>query len=155
MEKINYFPSLLTSWAADNITFYDAAGKKLSGHPLFMRTMVGAETAKQKALFGRLKGKLAAPGSFPFAVHGYDATLLVAAAMRQAGSTEGSKVREALESLKAPVEGVKKTYTQPCSSVDHEGLGANDYMFVRWNDGALGAYSDAIIKSFTAADFKR
>jgi branched-chain amino acid transport system substrate-binding protein len=40
MEKINYFPNVLSSWAADNITFYDAAGKTLSEKPVFMRTMV-------------------------------------------------------------------------------------------------------------------
>ena len=38
MEKINYFPLTLTSWAADNITFYDAAGKTLAEKPIFMRT---------------------------------------------------------------------------------------------------------------------
>jgi branched-chain amino acid transport system substrate-binding protein len=38
MEKINYFPAVLSSWAADNVTFHDAAGKALAEKPLFMRT---------------------------------------------------------------------------------------------------------------------
>ena len=47
MEKINYFPLTLTSWAADNITFYDAAGKTLAEKPLFMRTV--SETTHARA----------------------------------------------------------------------------------------------------------
>lgn len=51
MEKINYFPATLTSWAADNVTFYDAAGKTLSEKPVFLRTMADPSTPKQKKLF--------------------------------------------------------------------------------------------------------
>ena len=39
MEKINYFPAVLSSWAADNKSFFDAAGEKLAELPIFMRTL--------------------------------------------------------------------------------------------------------------------
>jgi branched-chain amino acid transport system substrate-binding protein len=155
MEKINFFPRVLSSWAADNITFYDAAGKALAEKPIFMRTMVDALTPKQKALFERTKAKLAASSAFTFVVHGYDATNLVAEAMRQAGSTDTVKVREALESLKAPYEGVKKTYVQPFSKTSREGLTASDLAFVKWADGKLVQVNDAVAASLTASDFKR
>lgn len=155
MEKISYFPMLLSSWAADNVTFYDAAGKTLSEKPIFMRTMVDANTPKQKALFERVKGKLAAPSAFPFAVHGYDATLLIAAAIRQAGGTDGAKMREALEDLKEPVDGVMKTYTKPFSKTQHEALTADDFAFVKWSNGKLIQHADAVVKSLTAVDIKR
>src|SRR5690606_38137652 len=87
MEKINYFPTMLSSWAADNITFFDAAGKNLAGKPIFMRTIVSPSTPAQKKLFERTASKLAAPSAFPFVIHGYDATLLVAEAKKQAGTT--------------------------------------------------------------------
>lgn len=155
MEKINYFPAVLSSWAADNVTFYDAAGKTLSEKPLFMRTMVDPATPKQKELFERTKAKLAAPSAFPFVVHGYDAVQLVAAAIRQAGGTDGDKMRAALEDLKEPVAGAMKAYQKPFSKTQHEALTAADFAFVKWNTGKLSQISDPVTKSLTAADFKR
>ena len=155
MDKINYFPTLLTSWAADNITYFDAAGKALADKPVFLRTMADPATPKQKRLYDRIGSKLAAPSAFPFAVHGYDATLLVAAAIRQAGTTDGSKMREALEDMKSSVDGVMKVYTKPFSKTDREGLTAEDLVFIRWRDGKLVQYSDNTIKQMSPADYKK
>jgi len=155
MEKINYFPTMLTSWAADNITFFDAAGKNLASKPIFMRTMVNPSTPAQKKLYDRTVAKLAAPSAFPFVIHGYDAVLLVAEAIKQAGGTDGAKLKDALENLNAPVNGVMKTYTKPFNKTDHEALTASDLAFVKWNNDQLVPYTDNIIKSMTASDYKR
>src|SRR5215475_14469248 len=66
MEKINYFPLVLSSWAADNITFYDAAGKTLAEKPLFMRTVSENRTPAQQKLFDRIGSQLKVPSSFSF-----------------------------------------------------------------------------------------
>jgi branched-chain amino acid transport system substrate-binding protein len=155
MEKINYFPMMLSSWAADNITFFDAAGRNLASKPIFMRTMVNPTTPAQQRLYDRTASQLAAPSAFPFVIHGYDAVQLVAAAIRQAGSTEGPKVREALENLNAPVQGVKKTYNKPFSKDQREALIAADLAFVKWEGDKLVQHNDAVIRSLTAGDFKR
>jgi branched-chain amino acid transport system substrate-binding protein len=155
MEKINYFPMMLSSWAADNITFFDAAGRNLASKPIFMRTMVNPTTPAQQRLYDRTASQLAAPSAFPFVIHGYDAVQLVAAAIRQAGSTEGPKVREALENLNAPVQGVKKTYNKPFSKDQREALTAADLAFVKWEGDKLVQHNDAVIRSLTAGDFKR
>jgi branched-chain amino acid transport system substrate-binding protein len=155
MEKINYFPTLLTSWASDNITFFDAAGKNLASKPIFMRTMVNPSTPAQKALYDRTVSKLAAPSAFPFVIHGYDAVLLLVEAIKQAGSTEGPKLKDALENLNAPVKGVMKTYNKPFNKTDHEALTAADLAFVKWSDNQLVSYTDNIIKSMSASDYKR
>ncbi len=155
MEKINYFPLTLTSWAADNITFYDAAGKELAEKPIFMRTVSDTHTPEQDKLFERVKDKLKAPSSFSFALHGYDSILLYAAAVRQAGNTDGSAVRLALQDLKEPVKGLLKTYDHPFSADNHEALTAADLVWIRWKDGKLHPYSDAIIESLRPEDFKQ
>lgn len=155
MEKINYFPAMLSSWAADNVTYFDAAGKTLAGKPIFMRTLVNPSTPAQQKLYDRTVAKLAAPSAFPFVIHGYDATLLIAAAIRQAGGTDGVKMREALESLSAPVVGIKKTYDKPFSKTQHEALTAADLSFVKWSEDKLVPFADDITKSLTASDFKR
>ena len=155
MEKINYFPLTLTSWAADNITFYDAAGKTLAEKPLFMRTVSETRTPAQQNLFDRIGTKLKAPGSFSFALHGYDSMQILAQAMKQANSTDGSAVRLALEDLKTPVQGLLKTYDKPFSKTSHEALTAKDLVWVRWKDGKLLPYTDKLIGALTAADFKK
>jgi len=155
MEKINYFPLTLTSWAADNVTFYDAAGKALAEKPIFMRTVSETRTPAQQKLFDRIGSKLKAPGSFSFALHGYDSVLLLAQAMKQANGTDGAAVRAALEDLKTPVQGVLKTYEKPFSKTNHEALTAKDLVWIRWKDGKLLPYSDALIQGLKPADFKQ
>jgi branched-chain amino acid transport system substrate-binding protein len=155
MEKINYFPLTLTSWAADNITFYDAAGKALAEKPIFMRTVSETRTPAQQKLFDRIGSKLKAPGSFSFALHGYDSMQLLAQAMKQANSTDGAAVRAALEDLKTPVQGVLKTYDKPFSKTNHEALTAKDLVWIRWKDGKLLPYSDALIGVLKPADFNQ
>jgi branched-chain amino acid transport system substrate-binding protein len=154
MEKINYFPIVLSSWAADNITFFDAAGKNLAGKPIFMRTLVNPSTPAQQKLFERTASKLVAPSAFPFVLHGYDAVLVLTQAIKQAGTTDGSKVREALEDLKNPVDGARKTYNKPFSKSQHEALVASDFYFVKWNGNQLVQFSDDVIKSLKPEDFK-
>ena len=155
MEKINYFPLVLTSWAADNITFYDAAGKTLAEKPIFMRTVSETRTPAQQKLFDRVGPKLKAPGSFSFALHGYDSVMLYAAAAKQANSFDGPAVRVALEDLKTPVHGVLKTYDKPFSKTNHEALTAKDLVWIRWKDGKLMPYTDSIVGSLAGADFKQ
>ena len=155
MEKINYFPLTLTSWAADNITFYDAAGKTLAEKPIFMRTIGEKRNASQQKLYDRIGSKLKAPSAFSFALHGYDSVQLVAAAMKQAGSIDGPAVKSALEDLKAPVQGVLKSYDKPFNKDVHDALGAKDLVWIKWKDGKLEPYTDATIQSLTAADFKK
>jgi len=155
MEKINYFPLTLTSWAADNITFYDAAGKTLAEKPIFMRTISETKTPAQQKLFDRIGSKLKAPGSFSFSLHGYDSVLILAQAIKEANSTDGTAVRAALEDLKTPVQGLLKTYTKPFSKTNHEALTAKDFVWIRWKDGKLLPFNDALIGSLQPADFKQ
>jgi branched-chain amino acid transport system substrate-binding protein len=63
------------------------------------------------------------------AAQGYDSIYLLAAAIKQANSTEGPKVKAALEDLKTPVEGVVTTYNKPFSATDHDAITANIPVF--------------------------
>ncbi|QCK87083.1 branched-chain amino acid ABC transporter substrate-binding protein [Phreatobacter aquaticus] len=154
MDKINYFPITLTSWAADNLSFINASGPALAEKPIFLRTVSETRTARQQALFDRIRPKLDADSAFSFAVHGYDATMLLALAIKQAGSTEGPKVRAALEDLQGTYEGYAKTYTKPFSKADHDALGAADQRWTCWRGGKLAAFTDPVIESLKADDFK-
>ena len=63
------------------------------------------------------------------AAQGYDSVYLLAAAIKQADSTDGSKIKTALEDLKTPVEGVVTTYSKPFSKTDHDAITANIAVF--------------------------
>lgn len=154
MEKLNYFPRVLSSWAADNMSFHDAVSKDLAEKPIFMRTLSERLTPRQDKLRARVDAQLKSKSAITFTMHGYDGVLLIAEAIRQAGSTDGPAIRNALENLAKPVEGMMKTYAKPFSKADHEALDASDLAWIRWRDGKLEPYSDAVVKSLTPVDFK-
>ena len=62
----------------------------------------------------------------------YDAMHLLAMAIEQAGSTDANAVRSALENLKATYQGLIKTYQLPFTPENHDALGPNDYIMVRY-----------------------
>ena len=92
--------------------------------------------------------------SFDAAAQGYDAVMLLAAAMKQANAPSGEAVQQALENPN-PVDGVIKRYDKPFSKQNHEALRAADLTLARWRDGKVGRLEDDIMKSLTAADLKR
>ncbi len=62
----------------------------------------------------------------------YDAMHLLARGIDAAGSTDGEAIRAALEDLDEPYEGLIKTYTKPFSAENHDALGPDDYIMVRY-----------------------
>ena len=71
------------------------------------------------------------------AAQGYDSIYLLAAAMKQAGGTEGRKIKDALENLNEKVEGVVTTYDKPFTKTDHEAITANIPVFGEVKDGRV------------------
>jgi branched-chain amino acid transport system substrate-binding protein len=84
------------------------------------------DTPKRKAFIDAYVKAYNPPnGRMPSAVsaaQGYDSVYLLAAAIKQAGSTDGQKIAAALENLQTPVEGVVTTYNKPYSHTDHEAI---------------------------------
>jgi branched-chain amino acid transport system substrate-binding protein len=154
MDKIGYFPNLISCWAADNQSFLNAAGSQLAERTIFLRTISEDRTPKQQQFLDRIQSRLPTASAFSFAVHGYDAAMLLAQAIKQAGGTEGPRLREALEDLRTPYEGVLKTYNHPFSRTDHEALKAEDLRWTRWQNGKLIAYADEVTQGLQASDFK-
>jgi branched-chain amino acid transport system substrate-binding protein len=62
---------------------------------------------------------------------------LVAMAIDQAGSTDGPKVRDALENLKGEYKGLIKTYKHPFTAEQHDALTDEDYVMVVWKGGKI------------------
>ncbi|WZB62631.1 ABC transporter substrate-binding protein [Achromobacter xylosoxidans] len=147
MEKINWFPLTLTSWAADNIAFYDTTGKTLSEKPFFLRTITDNRSPAQQKLYDRVSGQMTSPTAFGFLAHAYDGMHLMAMAVKQAGSTDGDKLRQALENLQGTYDGAMKTYTKPFSPTGHDALLVGDYKWAHWQDGKLVPYADDVTRA--------
>ena len=71
------------------------------------------------------------------AAQGYDSLHLLAAAIRQAASTDGPKIRAALENLRTPVAGVITTYVRPYSHANHEAITADIAVMGEVKDGRV------------------
>lgn len=71
----------------------------------------------------------------------YDATLLLAAAIEAAGSTDGPAIREAMYGISG-VEGVIKTYDTPFSPDNQDALGPDDYVFSQFVKGEIVPLAD-------------
>lgn len=154
MEKINYFPITLGSWANVATPLPNIAGKKLANHLIFAASTTEDANPRTKALYDRIIAKEKNLPMFVTAAQGYDSVMILAAAIKKAGSTDGEKLQTALESIDG-VQGVIKTYDKPFSKTDHEGLTVADFRLARWQDGRVVGYEDAITKAMKPADLKK
>lgn len=126
MEKLNWKVPMIGSWTLSMGNYIDNAGKNGEGTLMPQTFIQDPNTPKRKAFIDNyIKTYKPAGGRIPSpvsAAQGYDSIYLLAAAMKQAGSTEGPKVRAALEGLNQKVDGVVTSYDKPFSKDDHEAI---------------------------------
>jgi branched-chain amino acid transport system substrate-binding protein len=126
MEKLGWKVPLIGSWTLAMANFIDNAGKNGDGTRMPQTFIQDASTPKRKAFINAyIKAYNPPNGRMPSAVsaaQGYDSVYLLAAAIKQAGSTEGPKVLAALENLNEKVEGVVTNYNKPYSKTNHEAI---------------------------------
>lgn len=154
MEKMDYYPGLLSTWGSINTPLVNIAGQKLAEKTIFAASTTEDASDRAIALHKRLVAKHPNMPAFVSAAQGYDAVMLIAAAIKQAGGTDGPKVQAALENL-GEVQGIIKTYNKPFSKEQHEALGVADFHLAQWKDGRVVKVDNAIVKSLTPADLKR
>ena len=145
MVKLGWKVPMMGSWTLSMANFIDNAGKNADGALMPQTFIQEANNAKRKSFIEAYQkaykvDRIPSPVS---AAQGYDSVYLLAAAISQAKSTEGPKVREALENLAAPVEGVVTTYNKPFSKADHEAITLNMPVIGKVQDGrVLYAYDE-------------
>ena len=125
MKKLGYSVPMIASWTAAMSNFIDAAAANGNGVEM-PQTFVqeGASRAQAVSFIDAYKKKYSTERipSAVSAAQGYDSMQLLARAIAQAGSTDGSKVKAALENLTAPYEGAIATFSKPYSATDHEAI---------------------------------
>ena len=151
MAKLGWKKPMIGSWTLSMASFIDTAGKNGDGATMpqtYIQTP--STTPKRKAFqeaylkeFKPKNNNIASPVS---AAQGYDSVYLLAAAIKQANSTEGPKILAALQDLKTPVDGVVITYNKPFSATDHEAIKAKDVV--------MGVVENGRVEFLNAEDAK-
>lgn len=141
MEKLGWKVPMIGSWTLSMGNFIDNAGKNGEGTLMPQTFIQEPTTPKRKAFIdGYVKtynppgGRMPSPVS---AAQGYDSIYLLAAAIKQAGTTDGPKVRAALENLNETVDGVVTTYSKPYSKDNHEAIDAKTTVFGEVKNGRV------------------
>jgi len=126
MAKLGWKKPMIGSWTLSLSNFIDTAGKNGNGAVMPQTFIQLGNTPKRKAFIDAyLKEYNPKNGLIPSAVsaaQGYDSVYILAAAIKQANSTDGPKILAALNDLNAPVEGVITTYLKPYTPGDHEAI---------------------------------
>lgn len=125
--KLGWKVPVMGSWTLSMASFIDAAGANGEGVMMPQTFIQQPSTPKRKSFIEAYQAtykveRIPSPVS---AAQGYDSMYLLAAAINQAKSTDGRKIREALENLTTKVEGVVTTYDRPFTPTDHEAITAN------------------------------
>jgi len=131
MAKLGWKLPLIGSWTLSMSTFIDNAGPNGDGATMPETFIQIPNTPKRKAFIEAYQAayktdRIPSPVS---ASQGYDSVYVLKAAIEQAKSTDGRKIREALENLQTKVEGVVTTYNHPFTAADHEAITANIPVF--------------------------
>jgi branched-chain amino acid transport system substrate-binding protein len=139
-ERMGWTVPVVSHWGISGGRFPELAGPT-AGDAHFVQTysFFGKQSPAGERVLAALKKKhpqIKGPEDLSSPVgtaNAYDAMHLLALAIEQAGSTDGNAVRSALENLKATYQGLIKTYTLPFTPENHDALGPNDYIMVRYD----------------------
>jgi branched-chain amino acid transport system substrate-binding protein len=151
MAKIATKAPLIGGWPLSMSNYIDNAGKNGNGTLMPQTFIEEPITARARSFidaYHKTYGVKRIPSPVS-AAQGYDAVLLFAAAVKQAGTTESTKIRDALEDLKEPVQGVIATWKKPYSKWDpsnvetHEAFRREQVVMGMVQDGRVVFANDA------------
>ena len=141
--KLGWDTAMISHWGISGGRFAELTGD-LSEGVTFLQTYTffGKQNERGQYVLRMLREKhgIKEPGDVIAPVgtaNAYDGLHLVALAIEQAGATDGSKVRDALESLKSEYKGLIKSYKRPFTAEQHDALTDEDYVMVVWKGGKI------------------
>jgi branched-chain amino acid transport system substrate-binding protein len=143
LDRMGWDVPIVSHWGPAGGRFSELAGP--SGQRVhFIQTFSfsGKLSPKAEAVLAALKAKypqiktLADVTPAVGIANAYDALNLMALAIAKAGSTEGPKIREALQEIDR-YDGLIKTYVKPFSAANHDALSPDDYLFTYFKEGEI------------------
>jgi len=143
LDRMGWKVPIVSHWGPAGGRFSELAGPSakdvhfVQTYSFFgTQTPVGAKVMKLlMAKYPDIKG----PGDVTPAVgvaNAYDAMHLVALAIKNAGSTEGDKIREGFFKI-ASYDGLIKKYNKPFTADNHDAVSENDYVWTQFIDNQI------------------
>ncbi|MBL8471914.1 MAG: ABC transporter substrate-binding protein [Rhodocyclaceae bacterium] len=122
--RLGWSVPLIGSWTLSMSNFLDNAGPNAEGARMPQTMLQEPQNARQRSFIAAWRkaygpARIASPSA---AAQAYDALMMLAAALRQSGTRDGSAIRAALENLQEPIDGVVQRYERPFSHTDHEAI---------------------------------
>ena len=140
--KMGLTAPLIGGWTLSMSNFIDNAGKNGNGALMPQTFIEDPITPKAKSFieaYHKAYGVTRIPSAVA-AAQGYDAVYLFAAAVKQAGSADSTKIKAALEDLKDPVPGVINTWKHPYSKWDNTSVETHEAF--RRENAVMGMVQD-------------
>ena len=125
LDRIGWKVDMLGGWTISMEAFIKNAGKNGNGATSPLTFIEGdLRNPRQKTFVDTYHVKYNEnPISVAVAAaQGYDSLYLLKAAIEQAKSTDGTKIKDALENLKAPFNGITGNYSPPFTPSNHEAV---------------------------------
>lgn len=140
MERIGWKVDMIGSWTLSMSNYINNAGKNGNGTAMPQTFIESAPTTAKGKQFVTNYHTLYKENPIASAVsaaQGYDSMYLLKNAIEQAQSLEGRKIKEALENLKAPFEGVTGVFPKPFTTTDHEAIKLENVQIGIVKDGQI------------------
>jgi branched-chain amino acid transport system substrate-binding protein len=140
LDRVGWKVDMIGGWTLSMAAFINNAGKNGNGATTPLTFIEGDTSgAKQKKFVDDYHKRF---NENPIAVavaaaQGYDSLYLLKQAIEQAKSTDGDKIRLAMESLQQPFAGVTGTYSKPFSANNHEAVSADQMKMGVVKDGTV------------------
>src|SRR5947208_16272605 len=143
LDRMGWMPPIVSHWGPAGGRFTELAGPSAK-HVHFVQTysFFGKQSAVGEKVLKALMAKypdIKGPGDVTPAVgvaNAYDAMMLTALAIQNAGTTEGPKVREGYYKI-GKYEGLIKTYSKPFTTDNHDAVNENDYVWTQFIDNQI------------------
>jgi len=129
--KIGWPAPMIGSWTLSMSNFIDNAGTSGEGVIMPQTFIEQGDTPKRDTFIRHYHAtyKVTWMDSPPSAAQGYDSLYLLAAAIKQAGTVDGPKVRAALDNLIGTIDGVVQVYDHPFTPANHESVSAANVVY--------------------------
>jgi branched-chain amino acid transport system substrate-binding protein len=143
LDRMGWMPPIVSHWGPAGGRFTELAGPSAPNvHFVQTYSFFGKQTPVGQKVLKALMAKypdIKGPGDVTPAVgvaNAYDAMMLTAMAIQNAGSTDGPKVREGFYRI-GRYEGLIKTYDRPFTPDNHDAVNENDYVWTQFIDNQI------------------
>ena len=143
LDRMGWMPPIVSHWGPAGGRFTELAGPSAKNvHFVQTYSFFGKQSPVGQKVLKALIAKypdIKGPGDVTPAVgvaNAYDAMMLSALAIQNAGSTDGKKIRDGYYKI-GRHEGLIKTYNKPFTPDNHDALNENDYVWAQFIDNQI------------------